>query len=208
MSIAEGRGRRPAPAALCSLALCALLLCGCGGGGSHGAGTPVATVAGRAITSADLAHWTDVYEHEGTTARAVARAAAQQHALGFLILARWLQAEAAVRHIDVSEAEVRSTYQALAAALPPGLFAAGLHRRGLSEADELYRVRLTRLLLRMRASVLSGLTSSPRDAPARQRALRAFATAFTARWRQLTHCRAGYVIAQCANGPPLTPVEL
>jgi hypothetical protein len=69
-------------------------------------------------------------------------------------------------------------------------------------------VRLTRLLLRMRASVLSGLTSSPRDAPARQRALRAFATAFTARWRRLTHCRAGYVIAQCANGPPLAPVEL
>jgi hypothetical protein len=207
MSVAGGRGKRPAPSALAALAACAVLLWGCGGG-SHTSSTPVASVAGSAITSADLAHWRDVYEHEGAAPPAQGRAAAQQRALAFLIVAGWLEREAAARRIGVSEAQVRSTYHALASALPPGMFAAGLRSRGLSTADELYRLRLERLLLGVRASVLAGLTSAPRDASAREHALRAFAAAFTARWRRLTRCSAGYVIAQCANGPPLAPVEL
>jgi hypothetical protein len=204
VSIAGGRGASPVPrAALAALAICAALFSACGSASP----SAVATVAGTPIANAQLAHWTAVMGHEAPPQNAHGATAAQR-ALAFLITALWLEKEAAARGLGVSAAEAKASYAAFVAALPPGAFAAGLRRRGLAEADEIYRLRLERLALRVRAQLLAGTSSAAGAASARERTLHAFAASFTQRWKRVTVCAKGHVIAQCASGPALAPIEL
>jgi len=212
----------------------AVLLSGCGGAARP---QSVASVQGSTISTAQLEHWAAIEQAEAQLSPSAAGARQpRERALAFLITALWLQREAAVRGIEVSQAEVQATYQGLQRGPAGAGFAERMARLRLSAADELYQLRLAQLSLRLRAAVAGGVGSVPESqvaayyrahasqfagrgqtlsaaapaireqllAAARVQAVSAFATAFRQRWKRLTSCRTGYVIAECANGPALS----
>jgi hypothetical protein len=121
----------------------------------------------------------------------------ERKALGFLITADWLELEAAAQGISVSASEVQTSYRQLLSGPAGPAFAERLRRRGMSRLDESFQLRLEKLAEKLRAKIAVGSTGRPD-----QRA-RAFIAAYRRRWKQRTSCRAGYVVPECGNGPPL-----
>lgn len=80
-------------------------------------------------------------------------------------------------------------------------FTASLQRRGLSNADELFVLRLGALAGKLREKLGAG--SSGSSAAAVQRRIAAFIAAYQRRWKQRTTCEPGYVIAECRAGEAL-----
>lgn len=154
---------------------------------SGGAKAAVADVNGTPIARAAYAHWLTVEQRGGATS-------AGHRALGFLLTSQWVLAEAAARHLAISEAEVKRRYEQLTRrSFPkPGQLAAYLARAGESEADLLARVKVEALTARVAGQVSAGQPAARRAA-----VLAAFERAFHARWKALTSCQPGYVMEDC-----------
>jgi hypothetical protein len=217
-------------AAVATAVIVTLALLGCGGGG--GGEPAVAWVRGSAITESTLTHWTHVEQAQSAPSSriplpdppsyrrciAATRAAlgvskasrrlshealrkrcatlyvrSKEKALAFLITAEWLQGEAAEDGISVSRADVEATYRDLLNGPAGHGFARSLRSRGMSTADELLQLRLAKLAQKLRAAITG----------AGQHRVNEFIAAYRRRWRQRTTCRAGFVVAECSNGPPL-----
>jgi hypothetical protein len=177
--------------------IASIALLGCGGGTTG----EVARVSGTRISENALSHWTVIKRREFQNAPKPTPSDLTQRALAFLITSQWLTKEAAGRRIGVSDAEVNASYQRLLNASNGQHFADSLKRRGLSRADELLLLRLAALGKKLRDQVAGG-RGGVLDAQQRER-LRAFIAAYRERWKRRTTCNAGYVIAECRNGPPL-----
>jgi hypothetical protein len=126
---------------------------------------------------------------------------AERKALAFLITADWLEGDAAAQGVRVSPSEVESSYHELASGPTGSAFVASLKRRGMSSGDELLVLRLGALAEKLRAKVIGPTNSSP---AARQRKVQAFLAAYRQRWKLLTTCSPGHVVAECRSGPPLS----
>ena len=195
------RGGARAAAAIAAVAVAVAVSSGCGAGARP---QRVASVQGRAISAAEVEHWSRIKDAESRSTSAARVADARdprQRALAFLITGVWLENEAAAHGITASAADVTSTYDGLLR----GPAAAGLGNRmrllGLTPADEMFQLRLEQLSLRLRAFVMGPRLRLPQAR--RLRFLDAFVASFRERWRRVTLCSPGYVIAECSNGPPL-----
>jgi hypothetical protein len=193
-----------APAIATLVAILSLAAGGCGA-----AKTPaVASVEGTVISRAALTHWTRIKRLEldsgSSPSRTSDRGQPQRVALAFLITADWLQGEAKAQGVEVSSAEVDSTYQRLRSSPTGPSFARGLAERGISSTDELLLLRLQQLSNKLQAKIAEGAVgASPEQASARERRVTVFAAAYRRRWKQRTTCRAGYIVPECGNGPAL-----
>jgi hypothetical protein len=171
---------------------------GCGGSTPQ----PVARVQGRPVSRQQLAHWTAVKRAEAQAHAPAAQPSAaglRNQALAFLITAYWLEGEAAARGVVVSSTEAEASLRHLLASPAGAALTASLARRHMSNADELFVLRLDELAQKLRAELGAG-GGSPAE---RARRIAAFLTAYRVRWKQRTTCARGYVIAQCRGGPPL-----
>lgn len=186
------------------------LLAGCGGGSSStstpavpvspaAAPTPgtattaasadaVASVSKTPISKASYQHWLAV-----ETALGAAGSPSHQ-ALGFLITSEWVLGEAAARHVDVSEAEVKQRYTQLVHQSFPkaGSLKKYLAKSGETEADLLARIKVELLASKIAAKVTAGKSSGQRTAT-----LSAFEKNFHEHWKAYTDCKAGYVMEDC-----------
>jgi phosphatidylethanolamine-binding protein (PEBP) family uncharacterized protein/uncharacterized membrane protein YgcG len=191
-----------------SLLISAGLLAGCGGGSSStstpsvpaspAAAAPtqgkattadaVVYVSGTPIAKASYQHWLAV-----ETALGAAGSPSHQ-ALGFLITSEWVLGEAAARHIEVSEAEVKQRYAQLVHQSFPkaGSLQQYLAKSGETEADLLARIKVELLAAKIAAKVMAGKSSAQRST-----LLSAFESNFHAHWKGYTDCKPGYVMEDC-----------
>lgn len=191
------------------------LLAGCGGGSSSNSfsapssssttvpsslGAPpkgstasvdaVARVSTTEIAKSSYEHWLSVEKTLGVTHDP------SHQALGFLITSDWVLAEAAARHIAVSEAEVKQRFAKLKHRSFPqaGSLKKFLAKSGETEADLLARVKLELLESRIVANVTAG-----KSAAQRKTLLASFQQAFQRHWKSYTTCAAGYVMEDCVE---------
>jgi phosphatidylethanolamine-binding protein (PEBP) family uncharacterized protein len=190
-----------------ALLISAGLLAGCGGGSSS-TSTPavpaspaVASTQGTAATTAAVAYVSSTpiskasYQHWLAIEKALGAAGSPSHqALGFLITSEWVLGEAAARHVEVSEAEVKQRYAQLVHESFPkaGSLKKYLAKSGETEADLLARIKVELLASKVAAKVTAGKSSSQHTA-----LLSAFEKSFHEHWKAYTNCKAGYVMEDC-----------
>jgi phosphatidylethanolamine-binding protein (PEBP) family uncharacterized protein len=208
-SVLKGGALTRTRVCLPALSLLALgLLAGCGGSSSTSStpAVPVSPVAAPASqgTAAKLDAVAYVsstpipkasYQHWLAVETALGAAGSPSHqALGFLITSEWVLGEAAARHIEVSEAEVKQRYvQLVHESFPkPGSLKKYLAKSGETEADLLARIKVELLASKIAAKVTSGKSSAQRTA-----LLSAFERNFHAHWKDYTSCKPGYVMEDC-----------
>jgi phosphatidylethanolamine-binding protein (PEBP) family uncharacterized protein len=184
------------------------LLAGCGGGssssstpavpaspaalasvqGSTASADAVVYVSKTPISKASYQHWLAVETALG------ANGSPSHQALGFLITSEWVLGEAAARHIEVSEAEVKQRYdQLLHQSFPKaGSLKKYLSKSGQTEADLLARIKVEMLASKIAAKVTAGKSSGQRTT-----VLTAFENSFHAHWKAYTNCKPGYVMEDC-----------
>ncbi len=148
----------------------------------------VAYVSSTPISKASYKHWLAV-----ETALGAAGSPSHQ-ALGFLITSEWVLGEAAARHVEVSEAEVKQRYTQLVHESFPkaGSLKKYLAKSGETEADLLARIKVELLASKVAAKVTAGKSSGQRTA-----LLSAFEKNFHEHWKAYTDCKAGYVMEDC-----------
>ncbi len=185
------------------------LLAGCGGGSSTSStpavpASPAAVAAstqGTTPTADAVAYVSKTpiskasYQHWLAVETALGAAGSPSHqALGFLITSEWVLGEAAARHIEVSEAEVKQRYtQLLHQSFPKaGALKKYLSKSGETEADLLARIKVELLAAKIAAKVTAGKSSSQRSA-----LLTAFENSFHTHWKAYTDCKTGYVMEDC-----------
>jgi hypothetical protein len=179
------------------------LLLGCGSGASA---PVVASVQGSTISQRALSHWTGIKraEQEGSSSTgAIPPAELERDALRFLITAEWLEKESAAQGVGVASSEVGATYQRLLSGPSGPAFAASLARRGLSSSDELLVLRLGALAQKLRVKIAAAHPGLP--AAGIRGLVAGFIASYRERWRQRTTCQPRYAIAECRNGPALSP---
>jgi predicted secreted protein len=164
----------------------------------------VVTVQGTHISAGEVEHWSAVKQAEarltGGSVPGSSGPPAKQSALAYLITALWLQKEAAAQGIHVTDAQAQATYNQLLQSQAGAGISRQMQQLGLTPADERYRLRIEQLSLRLRAKIAG--TSAGAGQARRLQTVEAFAAGFRSRWKPLTSCAAGYVVAECANGPP------
>jgi phosphatidylethanolamine-binding protein (PEBP) family uncharacterized protein len=159
-------------------------------GGSTASGDAVARVSTMEIAKSSYEHWFSVEKALGVTHDP------SHQALGFLITSDWVLAEAAARHLAVSEAEVKQRLAKIEHQSFPqaGSLQRFLAKSGETEADLLARVKLELLESRIAANVTAGKSGAQRKA-----LLASFQRAFERHWKSYTTCTAGYVMEDCAE---------
>jgi foldase protein PrsA len=124
----------------------------------------------------------------------------RRQAMQFLVQSQWVEQEAVSRGIAVSERRVRQIFQSQkrAAFSNERGYRRFLRESGATEADILFRIRLDTLQNRLTRHVTRNV------APAREQiALARFIEGFRKRYRAMTWCADGYVVAECgAIAPP------
>jgi hypothetical protein len=191
---------RPLAAIVLPCAIAAIALGACGGASAP---PPVASVQGTPITREALAHWTAVKRAElqaSPGAPSPSEGELKLKALAFLITSAWLEKEAAAQGVSVPASQTRASYEQLLHGPTGQNFANSLRLRHMSMADELMVLRLGALAQRLSTRVTGG---SPGSSAQARRQISSFLGAYRQRWKQRTACSAGYVIAECANGPAL-----
>ncbi len=208
----NGRGgtRLLASVSLPAAVLALGLLSGCGGGSGSSTGSAavvpsspaastkgssaqvdaVASIGSTPIAKASYEHWLAVEQALGATDNP------SHQALAFLISSDWVIAEAAGRHLSVSDAEVK---QRLAQNVHQGFPKAGalkgfLAKSHQTEADLLARVKVELLEAKIAAKVTAGKRGSQRSA-----LLASFEKAFHSHWKAYTTCKARYLMEDCAE---------
>jgi hypothetical protein len=124
----------------------------------------------------------------------------QARILNFLISGYWLRAEAAERHADITEAEVRKTFERERRAHYP--LAAAFRR--LQEAS---RQTVADLHFAVETQMLSGkllekFTRAHGHDLSEQAMIAAFNESIKSKWVPRTTCSTGYVIADCKQYKP------
>ena len=117
--------------------------------------------------------------------------------LDYLISSYWVIEEAARLKIDISEVEVKRSFDRIRAQQFPKRreFTAFLRQSGQTVADLLFRVKLNILSTRIQRRALTG----HQGAQQQQRALLLFIKGFKTRWVSMTYCEAPYVVADCGH---------
>lgn len=194
--------------ALALLTLVAAPIAGCGGSSST-TSTPAVPASPAAVVSTQgTAAATDAvayvsktpiskasYQHWLAVETALGAAGSPSHqALGFLITSEWVLGEAAARHVEASEAEVKQRYTQLVHESFPkaGSLKKYLAKSGETEADLLARIKVELLASKIAAKVTAGKSSSQRTA-----LLSAFEKNFHEHWKSYTDCKASYVMEDC-----------
>jgi phosphatidylethanolamine-binding protein (PEBP) family uncharacterized protein len=183
------------------------VLAGCGGGSSSSTGAAAVPVSPAAAPQGSTASATDTvasisgtpisktsYQHWVAIETAFHAGSPAHQALGFLITSEWVLAEAAARHVSVSEAEVKQRFAKLVhQSFPkPGSLQKQLAKWGETEADALARIKVELLAARIASHVTSGKSASQRGA-----LLTAFENNFHSHWKSYTDCKAAYVMEDC-----------
>jgi foldase protein PrsA len=122
--------------------------------------------------------------------------AERAHILNFLIAYGWLREEAALHGLKVSDVEVRRRYKEhTRAEFSDAAFHQYLARTGLTEADELLRVKNSLLATLVLEKVFNN-QSNPKQAYPE----------FLLRWVAQTHCAPNYITPNCREYKgPLSP---
>lgn len=183
------------PAVAIALLLAAGGLASCGGDDSSGQDVPegsVAVVGDTEITRAELqdriAALRRVQKASSSGGQQVAGAKAlQQQALSTLLLAAALEQEAKERGVEVSDAEVRKTWDSVAAKQFKNKKQLQRFLGGQSEQDVLDQLRLQALNERVLANVSEQAGGGKKG----ERAAREFQKEFQQRWREKTSCGEG-----------------
>jgi SurA N-terminal domain len=151
------------------------------------------------------------YRHlDGDRAR-LRRSCARDHrqlvseVMQFLIEAEWLQGEAELQDIRVSDERVRRELKRQKELVfrNERAYRRFLRTSGMTREMVLFRVRLNVLQRRLTNHVTRDITPTrdPRvRARRQQRALERFIVDFRARWRAETSCADGYVVRECGVG--------
>ena len=140
------------------------------------------------IAKASYKHWLAV-----ETALGAAGSPSHQ-ALGFLLTSEWVLGEASLRHISVSEAEVKQHFAQLVHKSFPkaGTLQKYLAKSGETEADLLARIKVELLASKISAKVTAGKSAAQRSA-----LLTSFEKGFHSHWKSYTSCGPGYVMEDC-----------
>jgi hypothetical protein len=156
------------------------------------------SVGERVITLDRLEHWARIVAR--TTGRRTV-AADFQEAASFLVDSTWIEAEAELRRIEVSDSRVeRDLRRQIRESFPGGAgFRHFLRVSGQTRADLAWRVRVRLLSDAIRRQVI-GDAKTPRG---QQRRVDRFLAEFRARWRSQTFCtpRFARLPDRCANAP-------
>jgi len=117
--------------------------------------------------------------------------------MGFLISSDWVLGEAADLNINLSEAEVRQTFNSIRRQQFPKRreFKMFMRQSGETIPDLLLRVRLNLISTRIQKHVVEG----HRGARNQQRALSRFLHAFKLKWEAQTYCDPGYAVTDCGH---------
>jgi hypothetical protein len=124
------------------------------------------------------------------------------HVMQFLIESEWIQAEAALQGIAVSDERVRREleHQKRVTFESEREYRRFLRKSGMTEEMVLFRVRIDLVQERLTARVARQIEPT-RDplvrARRRQRAITRYITEFRARWASLTACAPGYLVREC-----------
>jgi phosphatidylethanolamine-binding protein (PEBP) family uncharacterized protein len=148
----------------------------------------VAYVSKTPISQASYKHWLAVETKLG------AAGSPSHQALGFLITSEWVLGEAAARHVEVSEAEVKQRFAQLVHESFPksGSLKEYLAKSGETEADLLSRIKVELLAAKVASQVTAGKSSSQRSVM-----LTAFENNFHDHWKAYTDCKPAYVMEDC-----------
>jgi hypothetical protein len=123
----------------------------------------------------------------------------RRQVMQFLVQSQWVEQEAATRGVAVSERRVAQIFkrQKRAAFSNERGYQRFLRESGASETDILYRIRLDTLQNRLTRHVTRNV------APAREQiTLVRFIEGFHKRYRAMTWCAEGYVVAECGAIAP------
>lgn len=122
---------------------------------------------------------------------------ARTHVLNILITFLWLADECAKRHVTVTTNEVNQALQRIERNKFGGSrqFHDYLRYTTLTLSDELLRIRMNMLAMKLQ----SAMTPNRGSLVERERAVGRFLRAFPTRWAAKTKCSAGYVIPECAE---------
>jgi hypothetical protein len=153
------------------------------------------------IIGATYSHWPSIAEKDAQSlpngSRGKSAGELRNEVLDYLISSDWVIEEAARLKVDVSEVEVKRTFDRIRAQQFPRRkeFTAFLRQSGQTVADLLFRVKLNLLSTRIQRRVLAG----HHGAQQQQRALLVFVRGFKTRWKSMTYCEAPYVVADCGH---------
>jgi len=117
--------------------------------------------------------------------------------MGFLISSDWVLGEATDLNIQVSEGEVRHTFDHIRTQQFPKKkeFKAFLRQSGETVDDLLLRVRLNLTSTKIQRHVVEG----HHGARNQQRALSRFLYAFKLKWEAQTYCDPAYAVTDCGH---------
>jgi hypothetical protein len=153
------------------------------------------------IIGATYSHWLSIAEKGAEPlpkgSRRPSAGELRNEVLDYLISSYWVIEEAARLKVDISEVEVKRSFDRIRAQQFPKRreFMAFLRQSGQTVADLLFRVKLNLLSMRIQRRVLAG----HRGAREKQRALLQFVKGFKTRWKSMTYCQAPYVVADCGH---------
>lgn len=195
------------PAVAIALLLVAGVVSACGGDdSSSGQDVPdgsVAVVGDTEITRAELRDRVAALRRvqkasaTGEQQASTDAKALEQQALSTLLLAAALEQEAKERGVEVSDAEVRKTWEQVTAKQFKNAKQLRRFLRGQSEQDVLDQLRLQALNERILADVSDDAGGGKKGA----KAARDFQKEFQERWREKTSCGEGQqAAAMCADG--------
>jgi foldase protein PrsA len=204
------------------VALVALIaLAGCGGDDDNGRGDKgeaerkralpagaVALVGAEPVSRADFDHWLEIAaaEHDPDSDRGTPKpgdkgyAPLRDQTMTFLISAVWIDQEAAAQGVQVSDAEVRESFdqQKMDSFPRESGYREFLETSRQTEEDLLFRVRLDLLSTKIREAAGEGAAGEPGGG---QEALDKFVADFRHKYRERTLCAAGFETVECSNGP-------
>jgi hypothetical protein len=160
----------------------------------------VACVGSQSITGATFSHWASIARRSEEPSPKAVHTASKHHvpSTGEVVKeVDWVLGEAADLKIQVSEGEVRHTFDHIRTQQFPKKkeFKAFLRQSGETVADLLFRVRLNLTSTRIQKHVLAG----HRGSRSQQRALKRFVHDFKLKWEVQTYCDPTYAVTDCGR---------
>jgi hypothetical protein len=120
-----------------------------------------------------------------------------QEVMGFLLSSYWVIGEAKDLNVQVSDAQVRRSFDRIRRQQFPkrGEFTSFLRSSGQTVADLLFRVRLMLLSGRIQHQIIA----AQHGARAQEEALTRFVREFKTKWRAQTYCATQYAVEDCGH---------
>lgn len=162
-------------------------------------GRAVVCVGALSINAASVAHWFLVAKREEAHGHSqqLTAAAERGEAVTFLIEANWVKSEATALEVFVTPVDVKRHFDRIRGQQFPKRreFDAFLRSSGQTVGDLLFRVEQHLLM----AGIERHIFAAYHTASGRERALRAFAKGFRARWKTQTTCMPEFKVDACGH---------